>query len=231
MDCFETLQRRLAFLKHYKQGFERLLGDGGEDRAPEAVMLLRGLSLGRRCVDAAIAIHLSRCQGAGFLSCNTLRPFYETSIRLLWATRGDGHWPRLQADYANEDLKWARHAKDIPDFKGHAEEILRSRSVAEVKGLPKVKDLLGDIHKCEPQMLPCCVAYHYSLYSLLCRASHGHLGAVGSASKGGWGTLAKQVCIYSTYFMCCAVCIVSYESVEEIEKERDRILEKLVGEA
>jgi hypothetical protein len=141
------------------------------------------------------------------LACTLLRPFYEFSIRLLWASREPDGWRRLLLYFATEIKKWANDCKDSPN-PGIAELatylLQRDRGVEEwkdtagntVRPAPSIRQILEDIVGHDAQQgSPFAHAgigkQQYSLlYRILCRPSHAHIEAIGGAFNGMYSSWA-----------------------------------------
>ena len=146
-------------------------------------------------------------EGNAVLACTLLRPFYELSIRLLWASREPDGWRRLVVYFATEIRKLANDCKDSPN-PGIAE--LASKLLQRDRGVEKWKDSSGNAVRPAPNIrtiLEEIVGHdaqrgspfahaglgkqQYSiLYRILCRASHAHIEAIGGAFDGMYSAYA-----------------------------------------
>lgn len=129
------------------------------------------------------------------LACTLLRPFYELSVRLLWASREADGWRRLFTYYVKENKKSAIKAKNFqnPRIVKIANEEMQSIQEIEswrdadgnsIKPAPDMRQILLDIENYEAQNSSTTSQdnwgqiYYTILYQILCRASHAHIETI-----------------------------------------------------
>jgi hypothetical protein len=127
----------------------------------------------------------------GQLTNTLVRPFYELSARLLWAARQEHGWERFLKTVAREDLNWARRAEKLPNLSGVAHMMKASRQEVldrvtddgkALPEMPSLRDVLRDNSKRDVELgedaAPGSADLQYtSIYSMLCRPSHGNIQA------------------------------------------------------
>jgi hypothetical protein len=109
-----VLDNCAALLEEYSEPFPR--PDSGRSTAVAfADQILRlARDHGLRTIRGMNRL-LTDDEGNVALACTLLRPFYELSVRLLWASRQDDGWRRLELYFANRIKAWAKGCKDLPN--------------------------------------------------------------------------------------------------------------------
>ena len=130
---------------------------------------------------------------SGIVVLSICRPYYEISTRVLWASRGTGHWQRLQRYYANENLRWAKHAEVIPSLKKHAERVRVAASEIldrtdehgrHFKNTPDMLQMLKEIEASDvttgiKKTEDSFASFEYVvLWQIMCRSVHAHMSTI-----------------------------------------------------
>ncbi len=207
-----------------------------QDEAP-SVMFQRAFDFGLQTIDAIISL-LGDGEKDALQACTLCRPFYETAVRLLWASRTADGWQRLQAYFANEDRKWADEATRIPSTAAvaaatgeHRREILeRTDDTGEkFSPAPRMQQLLRDVVKHDMiegirEKSDRAADFDYTnVYRFLCKAAHGHMTSLGRPA--GLLRHAKYGTIMATWSLLQAHCHVG---AADFRKEIDVIGKKLM---
>jgi len=233
-----------VLLKEYRGSFEEALREGSQQDDPPAIMLRVALNFGQQTIDAMLT--LLHATGANASFCLTLvRPFYEASARVLWASRASNGWQQLQAYYAKQDVNWANKAKDIPETAEAARRVIESRDEVlkrlDPDGRPydpmparsdvvlkeieqhDVADGLAEEFRERPD-------FNYTnVYRLLCRPAHGHLPDMHIGPKKGSedSGVLRAGTVLATYSIVRAVCAVGTanfpDEVKALNKRLGRI--------
>lgn len=150
---FSIFDDSVALLEKFATVFPRPADACGQSVQPAIRMLALGVDHGLRTTRGVKRL-LADGEGNFVLACTLLRPFYELSVRLLWASRATDGWRRLYACYAKEDERWARNSLGIPVIASLAQEVLtRSQEVLAwndaagnpIKPAPNIHDILVEI--------------------------------------------------------------------------------------
>jgi len=164
---------------------------GKQTEEVPVLMLRRACDMSRKILEA-LKTHLAGGHGA-FLACNLCRPLYELAYRVLWASREQYGWERLQIWLARQDKKWAQEALGMPEFADHAKVIMeQSNKVLSrtdcygqtLNGVPDLKTILKEVEDRDVQsglrqVNTRQADFEYTnIYRILCRAVHAHLGAL-----------------------------------------------------
>lgn len=188
-----SMEQCRQLLQDYRDILDRCLRKSGQHDDAQAIMLLRGFEFGLRTVQGMDVLTAADEDNA-LLACTLCRPFYETAVRLLWASRTHNGWQRLQAHWAKEDVKWAREAERIPSVAEHAKRIREAREdvLHRTDGygnsfgpLPNMRQMLREIteHDVADGLLTegdGVAEFDYTnFYRILCQAAHGHMVAIG----------------------------------------------------
>ena len=199
---------------------------------PPAIMFQRAFDFGLQTIDAIIRL-LSDGEDFALHACTLCRPFYETAVRLLWASRTPDGWQRLQAYFANEDRKWADEAKRIPSTaevaastREHRQGILdRTDETGErFAPAPGMQQLLRDVVKHDMiegirEESDRAADFDYTnVYRFLCKAAHGHMISLGRPA--GFLRHAKYGTIMAAWSLLQAHCHIG---AKDCKKEIDVI--------
>lgn len=182
-----------ALLEEYSKAFPRSDSGGGAAVAFADQILGLARDHGLRTIRAMSRL-LCDDEGNVALACTLLRPFYELSVRLLWASREDDGWRRLELYFANQMRKWANACKGVsnPAMAKLGSDLLQRHQEEEVK---KWKDASGNTIKpasdqieqilngIEGHDAPSDLAigknsgrHIYTVfYRMICRPSHAHV--------------------------------------------------------
>ncbi len=206
-------------LDFFEEPVHRSLHLGGQSEDVPAVMLTRGFDFGRSTLLGMISLIEN---GPSMWICvpTVCRPFFELSAKLLWAAREPDGWVRLQADTANEQIKWARDVERFKPFAVYARRmhtklsaVTEQRSLEGKSELPNLRMLLGEIEAKDRDggigtLRSDFALFQYAMmYRLMCGPAHGHL--VWIAKKGDLHlTIAVSAAIASTYALLRAVAAV-----------------------
>lgn len=187
----EALDSFLRFLDSHASLFFEAAEAGKQTDEVPVLMLRRTYDLARKTLEA-LKTHLTEGHGP-FLACDLCRPLYELAFRVLWASREEYGWERLQVWLARQDKKWAQEALGMPEFADHAKEIMeqsnevlsRTDSCGEtLKAAPDLKTMLKQIEDRDVETGLRSVKtgqadFEYTnIYRILCRPAHAHLGAL-----------------------------------------------------
>ncbi len=196
-DCvsstLDVLRECQQLLDEYGDKMNKFLVCSAQQNEPRAIMFQRALEFARRTL-AGMEILIEKEKANALLACTLCRPFYETAIRLLWASRRPDGWERLQAFYADQDRKWANEAKDIAATAqvgkhclGESKEILGRTDECGKKfhPAPRMEDLLHEVVEADvngglrDESDDAHKFDYTNVYRWLCRPSHGHMQALG----------------------------------------------------
>ncbi len=230
--------------------YQKLLSDalakGGQQDDPPAVMLLRTLDFGLRTGRGMKLLVLADPANA-LLACSLLRGFFESAVRVLWASRtlpsADNPWSLLQKHWATEDLKWAEDAKHFPSLAEHAECIRKCRQ--EVldrtdgeKLRLQIMQMLRDIQEAdvaEELMDVGCRDAEFAygnVYRLLCQPAHGHPVAIGNQKTDAWVRRASVGFVMATSWALQACCHVAAKDPKaEIDGVTKQLIDLLLEDA
>lgn len=185
-ECFEVF---LTVLRERRLLLEDAIRKSGQEKEPPPYAMTLALLFGERTL---AAVQLLVPTPDLMLMTNTLvRPFYELSMRMLWAAREPNGWQRFQAHVAEGDAKWAREAVRMPELRDYAERIRQSREEVlsrcdedgkPFKPMPNLSQMLSDIETKNLEVgdvsKPGGAEFQYTnVYRVLCRPAHGHLGS------------------------------------------------------
>lgn len=206
--------------------------------SPQWQSLNNSLRFGIVCLDANVDI--LRGSGNGQCCLVICRAFFETSARVLWATRAENGFLKLQQYYAESDLKWAREALELRPDDSHAETIRSGMeevvSRADQAGnavtkCPDLKSMLLDIERKdseEGEDNKNFGLYQYAyIYRLTSRIVHGHPVAL----RRGMKTLERHVVAVaglSCFNMIRAFCYSTDPTETDLAREQWRSLKPLV---
>lgn len=116
----------------------------------KALMLERGLGFS---LDSLKAISTQLKKNQFDQSEILTRSLFEIATNLLWASRAQEGWKRLQSDAAHADLSWAKQAQSIRGLKQVATHRLKSQQhqarATEAACIPNVRDMLKQISNTE----------------------------------------------------------------------------------
>lgn len=229
-DCRSNLAEHAAIMK-------QAVGAGDQQAEPPAIMFQRAFDFGLQAIDAIIRL-LGDGEQYALHACTLCRPFYETAVRLLWASRTPDGWQRLQAYYANEDRKWADEARRISSTaeiaastRQHREEILERTDETGEKFCiaPGMQQLLRDVVKHDMiegirEESDRSADFDYTnVYRFLCKAAHGHMTSLGRPAS--LLRHAKYGTIMAIWCLLQAQCHVG---AKDFSKEIDVIGKKLM---
>jgi hypothetical protein len=187
-----VLDNCAALLDEYSKAFGR--PDSAERTAVVFADQILGLARdhGLRTIRAMNRL-LGDDEGNVALACTLLRPFYELSVRLLWASREVDGWLRLEFYFARESRKWENACKDSGDTRlaKLGSDLLQRREEREVT---KWKDGSGNTIKCAPDIYQTLKeseghdapkdhtigknsgrVIYTTLYRVICRPAHAHI--------------------------------------------------------
>ena len=153
-------------------------------------MLLAGFHLGCETT-AAVKVLLASGDEMLHPAISCCRPFFELSLRLLWASRVKYGWDRLHEWFVREEIKWANLVIPIPELADVAKEILRTTHSVEgqkaengtvIKAAPGFEQTLKDVEHCnnddgiQSDFQP---GFEYNfVYRKLCQYAHGHIRVI-----------------------------------------------------
>jgi len=236
----------LGLLTEYGIAFGQYLAKSEQQDDPAEIMITRAFDLGLLTGEAMIALCQVREENAA-LACTLCRPFFESSLRVLWASRAlpeaPDPWERLQKYWATEELKWADEAKAIDSSKDIAETVrqrnqeILDRTDGKRESL-SIPHMMGEVDKRDvsDELMPkdgknADWAYP-NIYRQLCKAAHGHPSTIGFYSPGFLLNLAANSFVMATSFLIRAVCHFAGGDNEraEIVKTTERIKAILVGQ-
>jgi len=187
----ESFVQFRKLLDKYERLFLEAVEKGGQAEDVPALMIKYAFLFGQNTIDA-IQILIEGHNNSIFL-CTLCRPYYELSIRILWAAREAYGWQRLQAYLSTQDMRWAEEAIGMPEIAVHAEKILAaSREVLSRKDpndkpytpAPGIQQMLKDIEDCDVsqgirEKGGNVAAYEYTnIYRVICRPAHAHMQAI-----------------------------------------------------
>jgi hypothetical protein len=134
------------------------------------------------------------------LTCALLRPFYELSVRLLWASREVDGWQRLEFYFEDETRRWENACKDSRDARlvKLGGDLLHRRQEREgnkwrdasgnaIKPAPRNMDqVINEVTKHDPSnglaIKENAGPVMYTVfYRVICGPSHGHVEALTGA--------------------------------------------------
>ena len=237
MSDLQVLDDCCQVLDDYRRCFERGIKANNHQDDPPAIMLVRGLAFWRQSLKATRLL-LSE-GGYEAQACAVCRAFFEVAIRLLWASRENWGWARLQTYWAKEDKKLAEDLKDVPDLAQAAGELLRfSKEVLDrrdeggdpIKTAPKMPETIADIEKrdkVESRTSLVSSKYSYAwLYRGLCRGAHGHISVLDPPSRyaKGFRRLGCRAAVLAASALLLALVHVVGE-----EDQRERGFESLMA--
>jgi hypothetical protein len=187
----EALDDFVKVLENHATLFFEAAEAGKQTEEVPVLMLRIACDLARKTLEA-LKTHLAGGHGA-FLACDLCRPLYELAYRVLWASREQYGWERLQVLLARQDKKWAQEALGMPEFADHAKVIMeQSNKVLSrtdcygqtLKEVPDLKTILKEVEDCDVQsglrrVNTGQADFEYTnIYRILCRPVHAHLGAL-----------------------------------------------------
>jgi len=188
-----------ALLDDYSKTFPGPGSDGGAamDFADQTLWLAKDHGL--RTIRGMNRL-LRDGEGNAALACALLRPFYELSVRLLWASREVDGWRRLEFYFANETRRWENACKDSRDARlvKLGGNLLQRRQEREAK---KWKDASGNTIQPAPRNIERIISevtkhdpsnglaikenagrvIYTVFYRVICGPTHGHIEALTGA--------------------------------------------------
>ncbi len=182
-----------TWLEKYSSTFPKPDDTIGKPEHPKIITLWLAMDHGLRTIRSMSRI-LKNDENDVVLACILLRPFFELSVRLLWASCETDGWIRLFASYTNESKKWADGLKKIsvPGIDKKAIDKIADNELQECQEFANCKDSRGIPIKKAPDFRkflddldiennPLRVhgnwgrVHYVLLYQMLCHASHTHI--------------------------------------------------------
>jgi len=181
-----------ALLEEYSKAFLPPDSDRGAAVAFADHILRLARDHGLRTI-RGMNLLLREDKGNIVLACALLRPFYELSVRLLWASREPDGWRRLEFYFANEIRKWAKGCQDSPsaglsmlgasllqEYRKDEVKKWRDASGKAIRPAPAIDQILNGIEghdaptdrtggKNSGRLI------YTGFYRTICRASHAHI--------------------------------------------------------
>ena len=189
-----ALERLIEYKKliaiYEKRLSECVVASGLENDAP-AIALDRAFQFGRRTIDTIA--NLLQKKSRSIFARILCRPFYELSVRLLWASRETGGWNRLRAYFVDQDRKWADDARLSSGLANHANRILSKANKAlderdsagkKYELAPSIEEMLRNVkaRDCDQGFtnpLEMEAKYEYAnVYRVMTRPVHAHMGEI-----------------------------------------------------
>ncbi len=222
-DDTQKLRSYIDLLNLYEKPLRESLEDGGQTEDPPAVMLLRAFAFGRATLKAMIAVADQGDQECGVCLPTLCRPFYELTVRVLWASRQPDGWQRLQAYCANEDKKWAKRAVEIPSWAEYAQPVLDNaksvldRTDAKGKCYRLAPDMAETLQQVEQHDIDCGIKsggkgsalFEYAnLWQMMCGTAHAHVVRI-ARSPEAHTLIALSGAVVATFAMLRATAVVT----------------------
>lgn len=233
----DSLDECRKLLEEYRALLMDCLHKGDQEDDPGALMLTGGFDFGIRTLGGMVVL-IEADEDNVLLACTLCRPFFETAVRLLWAARTHNGWQRLQVHWANEDVKWAREAEQIPSVAEHAKTIRTAREKVlsrtdedgnRVEPPPNMQQMLREIevHDVGQGLRKECdgaaESAYTNVYRILCQAAHGHMVAIGR--PGSFRRHARCGALMATSALLQACChVVAGDAKREIEAAGQRVM-------
>ncbi len=237
------LEEYRARIAEHRQLLHHALEKGGQQREPQAVMLMRTVEFGLQTMNAVELLTADDASQA-VAACAATRAFFEAAVRALWATRSSpdsqNPWARLQVYWALEDLKWANAASDFKELEDHADIVraarqeVRDRRDAEGKPIqtaPPIIEMLREIdeaNRAQGLGTEGCLERDYvytNIYRLLSQGAHGHPLALRTEKNDWYLRHARIGLVMAASYLLEASCHVGATDPKgEIEALATRIL-------
>jgi hypothetical protein len=162
--------------------------------------------------------------GSDVLCATLVRPVFEMSIHLLWATGEPDGWARLQKSWALRKDKWIKAAAPYPEskpladsFRPKVESVLRRLDAhgKEFRNAPNVREMLEQIDKhdgARGMSTPCdnWAAQYPGVYQILCGPSHADLMDIGKLKAGRFEKMVVTAVMAATWALLRVCCDVMY---------------------
>ena len=234
----DTVNQLRNLLEEYNALMLTALAKGDQENDPPALMLQRGFKFAQSTLCAVALLAQARDGEYGLQACTLSRPLFEIAARLLWATRADDGWERLQYYWADEDRKWAQgmrnhsssNVQHLDNLLNNRREILNRHNEQNVQSPPNIEQTLQEIeqHDIADELVAGgkkLGKLHYDMiYRSLCRPAHGHISALGVADAQGLWSYSRYGIILGSGWVIEAICHVGPENPRaEIEKLVERI--------
>ena len=228
-ECFPRLLRRLEACE---ARFQATIDKQKPLPEPLGFMIQQGMTFAHETVEAIKEqLDKGRIPQAEIL----LRPLYEASVTMLWASREKLGWQRLQADAAKALLDWAEKGKNVPGFEDVARAVLdcpdRCAWASEAKSLPNVRQMLSmisDLDKREGLVGSGEESLHnlsyFMVYGKISQTTHGNILAMVRDPSENKKTYITISVVYSAYCMVRAVYDTFGWDVKPLEAEKMNIL-------
>lgn len=188
-DDIQKLRSCIDLLADYERLLREILEDGGQMEEPPAVMLLRAFGFGRATLKA-MAVVGDQDEECAVCVPTLCRPFYEVSVRVLWASRDPDGWQRLQTHCAAEERKWAQRAVSLPSWAEYAQAVrdnadaVLSRTDGDGNRYGNPPHIEQTLQQIEQRDIDCGIKtgekgfalFEYAnLWQKMCATAHGHL--------------------------------------------------------
>ena len=227
-DSIKIIEVSQGILSTYSQELARTLDGNGQLEDPPAQMIFTGT----RFADETYGTlrHVLNNDGSDVLCATLVRPVFEMSIRLLWATGEPDGWVRLQTSWATGKDKWIKSAAPYPECKPLADslrpkvdDVLARRDVhgRDFKNAPDVREMLKklDEHDAVRGLSTPCdnwSAQYPGVYQLLCGPSHGDMIDIGKLKSGRFEKTVVTAAIAATWTLL-RVCsdVMHFDDPEE----------------
>lgn len=187
--CEDVVLRSALLVERVAERTRKLL-TAGESDAGNGIMLVRSNAYIGKCIRAVrLLVHEDHVAQA-IIICRTA---YECAVRLLWASIARDGWQRLQAYWADEDIKWTKQAAEFSQLAGHASSVREERekvlsrstpSGSNVHKAPALSEMLKDIERADIAAGRVSASqrqhvYQYAnFYRIASGFAHGHPGMV-----------------------------------------------------
>ena len=197
---------------------------------PPAIMLTHAVKYGQSSLK--VIAGLLEASETVFHAGTLCRPFYELSLRLLWAAREPNGWERLQAYWAREDKRFAER---VLDYDPQCADAQQTRAKAETSlerrdenGKPfspapdvrsmllqtEKRDLEQDIKETGTRFGHWQYAY---IYLYLSRHVHAHLTGIDNPNPDMVLNIATLVAIQGTFLLLQALCHFAVDDIDRLK--------------